>query len=183
MNVDSGSDFKVPFHRGGKPVLRETLQIEGTRQHVKKRENGRRRRDRSSINFLEPGGPGTSFSARHHQERRIPFVSLQLSLSLFLLTDIANIIHTLEYSFLGFRFYLFLSFFLSFFPPIVSTRFRESLFLSFPNSSNLRYSMSLSFSRDKGKKNKAESTDLVRENPVARIPLSIETCHVSCVEV
>lgn len=31
MNVDSGSDFKVPFHRGGKPVLRETLQIEGTR--------------------------------------------------------------------------------------------------------------------------------------------------------
>lgn len=93
MNVVSGSDFKVPFHRGGKPVLRETLQIEGTRQHVKKRENGRRRRDRSSINFLEPGGPGTSFSARHHQERRVPFVSLQLSLSLSLLTDIANIIH------------------------------------------------------------------------------------------
>lgn len=181
MNVDSGSDFKVPFHRGGKPVLRETLQIEGTRQHVKKRENGRRRRDRSSINFLEPGGPGTSFSARHHQERRILFVSLQPSLSFS--SPILPTLYTLEYSFLGFRFYLFLSFFLSFFPPIVSTRFRESLFLSFPNSSNLRYSMSLSFSRDKGKKNKAESTDLVRENPVARIPLSIETCHVSCVEV
>lgn len=181
MNVDSGSDFKVPFHRGGKPVLRETLQIEGTRQHVKKRENGRRRRDRSSINFLEPGGPGTSFSARHHQERRIPFVSLQLSLSL---SPHRYCQHYTRWNILfqdSDSTYFFLSFFL--FSHLSYRRDFENLSLSLPNSSNLRYSMSLSFSRDKGKKNKAESTDLVRENPVARIPLSIETCHVSCVEV
>lgn len=58
-----------------KPVLRETVQIEETRWRRmagEERENGRRRRDRSSINFLEPGGPGTSFS-RRQQERRIPF--------------------------------------------------------------------------------------------------------------
>lgn len=159
MNVVSGSDFKVPFHRGGKPVLRETLQIEGTRQHAKKRENGRRRRDRSSINFLEPGGPGTSFSARHHQERRIPFVSLRLSLSLCAHRYCQHYTRWNILS-LGFRFYLFLSFPLSFFSHLSHRRDFENLSLPplIDEQFEVFFSLSLSlYLVTKGGKNKPVS--------------------------
>ena len=112
-------------------------------------------------------------TTRKDESLSFPFNSLSLSLSLCLSSPILPTLYTLEYSFSTI---LLISLFL-FFPRIVSTRFREPSSSS-PNSSNLRYFLSFS---QRGKKNEAESTDL--ENPVARIPLSIETCHVSCVEV
>lgn len=108
-------------------------------------------------------------TTRKDESLSFPFNSLSLCLS----SPILPTLYTLEYSFSTI---LLISLFL-FFPRIVSTRFRE-LPSSSPNSSNLRYFLSFS---QRGKKNEAESTGL--ENPVARIPLSIETCHVSCVEV
>lgn len=108
-------------------------------------------------------------TTRKDESLSFPFNSLSLCLS----SPILPTLYTLEYSFSTI---LLISLFL-FFPRIVSTRFREPSSSS-PNSSNLRYFLSFS---QRGEKNKAESTGL--ENPVARIPLSIETCHVSCVEV
>ena len=109
-------------------------------------------------------------TTRKDESLSFPFNSLSLSVSPHRYCQ-----HYTRWNILSLRFYLFLSFF--FFPRIVSTRFREPSSSS-PNSSNLRYFLSFS---QRGEKNEAESTDL--ENPVARIPLSIETCHVSCVEV
>lgn len=117
-------------------------------------------------------------TTRKDESLSFPFDSLSLC------SPILPTLYTLEYSFSGIPI-LLISFFPSFFflPPIASTRFRESLFSSPDRWAiwGIFLSLSLSLSRDKGGK---KQTSLVHENPVARIPiLSIETCHVSCVEV